>query len=89
MGEDIAEIYGVPEIFADAVAGAYMAGGVIRMCFWSWQTPPGGEPQKVMSGRLLITREGLIASRPLVSKVLGATELGLMMDVQGASRGIH
>ncbi len=77
MSDEIVELCGVPEIFADAVSGAYLAGGVIRMCFWSWQTPPDGAPYKAMAGRLLITREGLAASRSIVSKVLGVPDMGL------------
>lgn len=88
MADEIVDLGAAPEIFADEVASAYLSGGVVRMCFWSWQTPPTGMPYKALSGRLLITRPGLVASRPLVSRVLGLPEPNLMI-FDGMERAAH
>ena len=71
MSDEVLELYGVAEIIADGVAKVHMIGNVIRLCFWRWERSEDGTLHKVCAGKLFITKEGLIASRPQTSAALG------------------
>ena len=88
MTDEIIDACGVPEIFCDGVCGAYVVGGVVRLCFWTWQTSPeGGAQHKQICGKLLITKEGLQSSRAIISRVLGAPH-PVVLEHE-ALRGVH
>ena len=74
MTDEISELYGVPEITADGISRVHIVAGLVRLVFWEWQIGPNGSLQRVLSGRLRITKEGLICSRPMISAVLTAAD---------------
>lgn len=74
----ILDCFGVPEIAADGIAAVHMISTVVRLCFWRWHEEADGSLQRVCTGRLFITKDGLIASRPFISAALDSTTGGII-----------
>jgi hypothetical protein len=71
MSDEVVELYSVAEIIADGLAKVHMIGGVVRFCFWKWEQSGDGSMHKVCAGKVFITKDGLVESRPQITAALG------------------
>lgn len=89
MSDEVQDVYGINEIFADGLTDVHLTAGVMRITLWAWRRVPGScDLQKVCVGKLAITRTGMIDSVPRVAAALAGANPCVMDDIaveQGAT----